>query len=120
MVRRRGRRSEERISAQWVVNCTGPDTNLAQCDDPLIEALRTRGIIRPDELGLGIESTPEALAVGRDGHPVGGLYIAGPLRKADYWEQTAIPELRVEVAALATCLVAAVAKPVSGRISVSE
>ncbi len=35
-----------------------------------------------------------------------GLYTIGPLRIADLWESIAIPEIRVQAAALANVLIA--------------
>jgi len=39
-----------------VVNCTGPNTNLAEVRDPLVRSLRELGAVRPDSLGLGLDT----------------------------------------------------------------
>lgn len=96
-------RGEDRIltlRAGALVNCTGPDTDLSRCADPLICNLRDGGLIQPDSLGLGLLATETGIAIGSRG-PVHWLTIAGPLRRAQLWENTAVPELRIEAAAAA-------------------
>ena len=36
-----------------------------------------------------------------DGNPADGFFVLGPLRKGRLWENTAVPELRVEAEQLA-------------------
>jgi uncharacterized NAD(P)/FAD-binding protein YdhS len=84
------------LEAGKVVNCTGPDTDLARVRDPLIASLRDRGLIRPDALGLGVDSDIEGRLLGRDGAASRRLTLVGPLRKGSLWENTAVPELRSE------------------------
>jgi uncharacterized NAD(P)/FAD-binding protein YdhS len=99
------------LRARWVINCTGPDTDLLRNTDPLIANLRLRGMIRPDPLGLGLDATDNGAAIDAFGNPSGLLYLAGPLRKGQFWENTAVPELRIEVAKLADYLIALPARP---------
>jgi uncharacterized NAD(P)/FAD-binding protein YdhS len=88
----------EPVLADAVVNCTGPLTDLDRTTDPLLQALRSRGLVAPDPLRLGLDSTPEGEVVGRDGRVVPGLYAVGPPRKGTLWESTAIPEIRTQAA----------------------
>ena len=83
------------------VNCTGPDTNLARVRDPLVQSLRAAGLIRPDELGLGLDTDESGGLVGADGSVGDDLLCVGPLRKGRLWENTAVPELRGETLAMA-------------------
>ncbi len=84
-----------------VVNCTGPDTRVSQLTNPLVRSLLSNGLIREDELSLGIDVTADGQAIGRDGNPVDRLYYVGPWLRARDWEATAVPELRVHAARLA-------------------
>jgi len=84
-----------------VINCTGPDTDLRRVAEPLIQSLRSRGQLRPDALGLGLDSTPDGALVDASGVASERLFLVGPLRKGLLWENTAVPELRVEAAQLA-------------------
>ncbi len=84
-----------------VVNCTGPDGRTAKLANPLVRSLLTSGLIRGDELSLGIDVAADGRVVARDGNPVDRLYYVGPWLRARDWEATAVPELRVHAARLA-------------------
>jgi uncharacterized NAD(P)/FAD-binding protein YdhS len=94
-IRRRGASASETLRVGKVINCTGPDTDLTRVRDPLVAALRRDGLIRPDELGLGLDTDDEGRLVAADGSASGRLTLLGPLRKGLLWEHTAVPELRV-------------------------
>ena len=64
-----------------VINCTGPNTNLAEVRDPLVRGLRDAGLIRPDALGLGLDTDEEGRLLDAAGRPSERLSLAGPLRK---------------------------------------
>ena len=94
-LRQRGAPSSETLRVGKVINCTGPDTDLTRVRDPLVAFLRETGSIRPDELGLGLETDDEGRLVAADGTVGERLTLLGPLRKGRLWEHTAVPELRV-------------------------
>ena len=101
-IRRRGRAAGvETFHVGKVINCTGPDTDLARVRDRLVVALRDGGLVRPDELGLGLDSDEDGRLLGADGRPSNRLFLVGPLRKGRLWENTAVPELRVEAERMA-------------------
>ena len=103
-IRRRGASASETLRVGKVINCTGPDTDLARVRDPLVVSLREAGLVRPDELGLGLDSDDEGRLLGSDGTPSRRLFLVGPLRKGRLWENTAVPELRVEARRMAATL----------------
>ena len=94
LVRRGGGKTV--FEAARVVNCTGPASALDQLALPLIEALRTEGLIKPDALGLGLESRDCAL-VEANGTVSAWLFALGPLTRPAWWEITATPEIVVQV-----------------------
>ena len=108
---RRGARSAESLRVGKVINCTGPDTDLARVRDPLVAALRRDGLIRPDELGLGLDSDEDGRLIAADGRASSRLSLVGPLRKGRLWENTAVPELRVEARRMAERLAGEAAMP---------
>ena len=57
--------------------------------------------VAPDELGLGLQTTVAGNAIGEDGREANDLFVVGTLRKPQFWESTAVPELRVQAAAIA-------------------
>jgi uncharacterized NAD(P)/FAD-binding protein YdhS len=92
------------VDVDAVVNCTGPSLDLAEASDPLLVALRERGLIAPDPLALGLATTVDGRVIGVDGAVVEGLFTVGPSRKGTLWESTAIPEIRAQAAAVAAAL----------------
>jgi uncharacterized NAD(P)/FAD-binding protein YdhS len=102
----RGSSEPATIPAQYVINCTGPASDYRRIDDPLVRNLLTRGLIRPDPLRLGLDVDHDLRLIARDGTPSPRLYSAGPATKSEAWEITAVPDLRVQVEALARHLAA--------------
>ena len=68
------------------------------------------GDLEEDPLGLGVRSTPNGHAV-VDGRVIEDLVIIGSLRKADLWESTAVPELRLQAAVSADAIIELVNRP---------
>jgi uncharacterized NAD(P)/FAD-binding protein YdhS len=100
-IRPRGASAAGRIHVDRVVNCTGPSSDVRRVGDSLLDALLSRRLLRPDPLGLGVETAPDGALLDAAGHPSRVLYLVGPLLKADHWEATAVPELRQHAARLA-------------------
>lgn len=101
-LRRRGGR-RDRLDVALLLNCTGPTTDATA--DPLLARLIARGLARPDPLGLGLDIDDLGRPRAADGLTP-DLYIAGPLRRPQLWESTAVLELAPQVAALAALLTA--------------
>jgi uncharacterized NAD(P)/FAD-binding protein YdhS len=108
---RRGTTTLESLRVGKVLNCSGPDTDLARVRDPLVAALRRDGLIRPDELGLGLDSDEDGRVIAADGRTSSRLSLVGPLRKGRLWENTAVPELRVEAKRMSERLASEAAMP---------
>ncbi|MCX5493716.1 FAD/NAD(P)-binding protein [Kaistia dalseonensis] len=96
---RRGQfRTEQRDFAR-VINCTGPRSDFDTIGLPLYAALRERGHIKADALGLGIE-TADCAIIDRSGTGSRWLHALGPLTRPAWWEVTAVPEIAAQVARL--------------------
>lgn len=93
--------STQRLEVARVINCTGPASDYAKLDHPLVAQMRRAGWLVPDPLRLGIETDVEGRLLDTNGAPVPGLFTIGPLRRPALWESTAIPEIRAQAAALA-------------------
>lgn len=100
-IRPRGAVEAGRVHVHRVVNCTGPSTDVRRVGDVLLDALLGRRLLRPDPLNLGVETAADGAVLDAAGRPSRVLYLVGPLLKADYWEATAVPELRQHAARLA-------------------
>ncbi|HEY7432353.1 MAG TPA: hypothetical protein VH641_16640 [Streptosporangiaceae bacterium] len=99
----------------WLINATGPATNLAATSDPLLRDLLGRGLARPDPLGLGLAAGPSGALLSAKGRPSDVLFTLGPTLRGCRYETTAIPEIRDQAAALArlTSATHAPGRPVS-------
>lgn len=105
------------VVADALVNCTGPSTDISRSGDPLLLALRERGLASPDPLCLGLSTTTDGVLLDPHGQPVPGMYAVGPPRKGVLWESTAIPEIRTQAAEVARAQVAAVSLDALGELA---
>jgi uncharacterized NAD(P)/FAD-binding protein YdhS len=109
-VRERGQERLLEVRANWVINCTGPSASNSAESNPAIGSLLVHGCVRPDELGLGLDTASDGNAIDADGHVASDLFVVGTLRKPSLWESTAVPELRNQAAAVADLVVSRVAQ----------
>jgi uncharacterized NAD(P)/FAD-binding protein YdhS len=61
-------------------------------------------LIRPDQVFLGLDTADDGSLIGSDGKASDFLYTLGPTRKGSLWETIAVPEIRIQVSALASLL----------------
>jgi len=99
--RERNSGKSAKLRVDRVVNCTGPDSDYRRVGSPLLSDLMNKGLARPDQLSLGLDSADDGALLDARGVPSDVLYTLGPLRKGGLWESIAVPELRVQVADLA-------------------
>jgi uncharacterized NAD(P)/FAD-binding protein YdhS len=99
---RGGRPSPTTLRVGWIVNATGPETDVNRAQSPLLRQLLRDGLARPDDLRLGLDATPAGALLDSDGRPSSALFTLGPLRRGQLWETTAVPEIRTQAQALAT------------------
>uniref|UniRef100_UPI0035CD1D01 FAD/NAD(P)-binding protein n=1 Tax=Pseudomonas chlororaphis TaxID=587753 RepID=UPI0035CD1D01 len=104
-IQRRGSDQIEHVDVSQVINCTGPNSNLRYVNDRLITQLRGEGLIQPDTLGLGLHVDERLAVKNAAGDASSWLFYIGPMLKADFWEATAVPELRELAKTLACRLV---------------
>jgi uncharacterized NAD(P)/FAD-binding protein YdhS len=97
---RNGQRIEQ-ISVAQVINCTGPNSNLRHVNDRLIVQLCNEGLIQPDPHGLGLCVDEQLSVQSAEGVASPWLSYVGPMLKANLWEATAVPELRLHAKMLA-------------------
>lgn len=94
--RARGDEVPQRLRVQRVVNCTGPQGDLARTTEPLLARLRDRGAIRPDAAHLGIDVDASAQTIATDGTSNAWLYALGPMTRGAFWEIVAVPDIRTQ------------------------
>ena len=104
--RPRGCEREERLAVRRIVNCTGPQGNIARAGEPLLDALVAQSRIRPDPCCIGIDVDERARTLAADGRASDTLLAIGPMTRGAFWEIVAVPDIRVQAAALAGTLAA--------------
>jgi uncharacterized NAD(P)/FAD-binding protein YdhS len=102
LARRGGGEIRRRFGA--VINCTGPEGDIARIRDPLIRNLIESERARPDRLGLGLDVDSDSRVRGSGRSPA--LYALGPLTKGAFWEIVAVPDIRGQAAGVATAIAA--------------
>ncbi len=95
-LRRRGEDASETMPVQRIVNCTGPLGDLARTDEPLLQKLAARGVIRPDAAHLGIDVDNQGQTIDAAGRPNANLYALGPMTRGAFWEIVAVPDIRTQ------------------------
>ena len=100
-IRRRERPSPETLRVAALVNCTGPEADVRKLRDPLLSDLLRRGIASADPSGLGLRVDGDYRLIGKGQLVSSILSLTGPLLKGEFWEATAVPELRVHAGRLA-------------------
>jgi uncharacterized NAD(P)/FAD-binding protein YdhS len=90
-----GGKHAETVSADWILNCTGPALDMQAAKLPLLESAVQLGLAEYDPLGLGLMVDAE----GRT-EPSGRIWALGPICRGCRWESTAIPEIRAQAARL--------------------
>jgi uncharacterized NAD(P)/FAD-binding protein YdhS len=100
-VRRRGSRGVETFAVARIISCKGVTGSPDRSANPLVESLFAKGLARADPLRIGIEVAPDCAIVDRDGRASQRLFAIGPMSQAAFWEIIAVPDIRLQTAALA-------------------
>lgn len=107
--RRRGTNAEQRVRADMLINCLGPNGDLMRANEPLLRRLHEEGFIRPDAQHLGVDVDEASRPIGNAGvYPA--LFAVGPMTRGAFWEITAVPDIRVQAERCAKALASALAR----------
>ncbi len=101
----RGAAQAETLTTDFLINCTGPQTDFQRVRMPLLASLIETGLVRPDAYGLGLAVNDDLAAIGADGTPTDGLFVLGSHTRGRFWEVTAVPHIRRQVEDLTRHLV---------------
>jgi uncharacterized NAD(P)/FAD-binding protein YdhS len=100
-LRQRGHQKSQEMAVQRIINCTGPQSDYARIEHPLLAQLRQYKLIQPDSLHLGLKALPDGRLIQTDGKPSCSLFTIGPALRGALWESTAVPEISEQAAHLA-------------------
>jgi uncharacterized NAD(P)/FAD-binding protein YdhS len=105
--RPRGTEHVEELKVARIVNCTGPEADIARAGEPLLTALLASGRICADVLKVGIHVDGECRVVDARGRASETLYAIGPVTKGSFWESVAVPDIRTQAERIAARIAAA-------------
>ena len=100
--RKRGSDKVSTLQAAYVMNCSGPELDIAKSRNPLLLHMRDKGLISVGPLRAGIELNEQGRVKGKAERDI---YALGPLLVGELLETTAVPELRGQAKALADTIV---------------
>lgn len=89
-----------------VINCTGPNYDIVNADQPLIKTLADAGVLTLDRNRLGVAVSDDYALIDRGGQASRHLYAMGPMLRGQFWEINAAAEIGEQAASLAHRLLA--------------
>lgn len=106
----RGSAAPEPHRFDRVVDCRGPRNEVDE-RLPLHAQMAKDGLLRADPLGQGLHVAPDEALIAADGRPSQHLFALGPPTRGRYTEIVAIPDIRIQAAAMARQLIAGLEAP---------
>lgn len=98
-------------TADRLVLTTGPAHGGLIESQPLLRSLHAQGAIRADAQGLGLAVDVHSQALGVDGAPVPGLWVAGPAARGRFGELMGLPQVAEHAVSVAYEVLAALHHP---------
>ena len=95
--RKSGEQKEMKVDA--VINCTGPKEHWSTLEDPLLDSLYNAGFLK-NKNGLECEVDADHRLQG-DKNNTENIYLLGAMLRSQFWESTAVRELRVQAKTVA-------------------
>jgi uncharacterized NAD(P)/FAD-binding protein YdhS len=96
-----GSETSERLAAGAVFECRGRASDIMRTENPFLQSVLRRGQARPDTLRLGLDVTGDCAIIGREGTTAQRMFAVGPVTSGVFWEITAVPDIRLQVARVA-------------------
>lgn len=103
------------LTAARIIDCRGIRRDLRRHGSPLVRTMLAKGQVRLDPLRIGLDVASDGTLRDAAGARIEGLFAIGPASRAAFWEITAIPDIREQVAALAASLAAGCGARLGGR-----
>ena len=108
------------LTADLVINGTGPQTRFSATRSPLLRALLKRGLAQTDASDMGLKIAADFTVIQKDEQPSPNLLALGPLLRGTLWETIAVPELRGQALRVAQTLLAAAPNSAAVEAAVIE
>jgi uncharacterized NAD(P)/FAD-binding protein YdhS len=108
------------LTADLVINGTGPQTRFSATRSPLLRALLKSGLAQADASDMGLKIAADFTVMQKDDQPSPHLLALGPLLRGTLWETIAVPELRGQALRVAQTLLAAAPNSAAVEAAVIE
>lgn len=105
-IHRRGGQAMQ-MTADWILNCTGPEERYDRIENPLVRSMLGSGIARRGNNGLGLDVDGTCRIKNRAGEIQTGLHAIGHATRGAFWEVTAATNIRNQILNIADTLKAA-------------
>ncbi len=102
--RERHATKDTELDVQSIIDCRGGSTRFSTTRNSALISLMENGLGKPDALDLGLDVTADLQLLNARGEPSGPIFAIGPVTKGIFWEVTAVPDIRAQVAQLAETL----------------
>lgn len=103
-VLRHGDAAPSLIEAGGIIDCRGIRRDPVENASPLMADLLARGAARIDPMRIGLDVADDCRILDASGAPSARVLAIGPVSRAAFWEITAIPDIREQVAEVARAL----------------
>jgi len=95
----------EQLEVGRVINCTGPESSIANLKDHFLNKCLQKGVLTQDKFLLGINADPKTYEIlNKEGTMNENLFTLGTNLRGLFWESTAVGELRKQTEQLATTI----------------
>jgi uncharacterized NAD(P)/FAD-binding protein YdhS len=84
------------LTVSRIINCTGPEPDPFRSRNPLLLDLLAQGVAAADPLGLGLHVDEDSRVLGAQGAPARRLFALGALTQGQFFEITALAEIRAQ------------------------
>ncbi|WFU05215.1 FAD/NAD(P)-binding protein (plasmid) [Rhizobium sp. CB3171] len=90
------------MQADWIVNCTGME-RAGIAHSPLLQEMHRKGLVEADPLRLGLVVNAQSRIPGSMGDEA-VIYAVGALTAGQFWEITAVPDIRIQASKIAQAI----------------
>lgn len=85
------------IKSNWIINCTGPQTNYTKIDDLLFQNMLISETFDTGDINLGLVTQDMGFIVAKNGKINENIIMIGPAAKGNLWEIIALNEIKQQI-----------------------
>lgn len=101
LIKIRHQQKPEKLDAEFIINCTGPEKYTHGHLNPIIDSLITQGLAQYNKFQLGLNVAESGAIINAAGVVSQNIFVLGPPRRGNVFETTAVREIRAQSEVLA-------------------